>query len=278
VATADLVAVSCRAVVRVYGSATEETQALRGIDLALHRHELTVVTGPSGSGKSSLLGLVAARDEPSAGWVEVLGHDLGTTPRRVLRDLRRREVALVPQRTSAGLFPGLDVLAHLSQVARWRGARVDGHELDGLVERLGLGDCARRTPETLSGGEQQRVTVAMAAVGAPPVVVADEPTAELDSDHAQGVLDLLADLAARGSAVVVSSHDERVVRRAGRVVHLRHGVLAEEHRAGGAVAMIDSSGRVQLPPEALAAFPDQRAVVRVDDDGVHLSRPGEEAP
>ena len=93
-ATGEQVAVSCRAVVRVYGSATEETQALRGIDLALRRHELTVVTGPSGSGKSSLLGLVSARDEPSAGWVEVLGHDLGTTPRRVLRDLRRREVAL----------------------------------------------------------------------------------------------------------------------------------------------------------------------------------------
>jgi putative ABC transport system ATP-binding protein len=277
VATGEQVAVSCRALVRVYGSATEETQALRGVDLALRRHELTVVTGPSGSGKTSLLGLVSARDEPSAGWVEVLGHDLGTTPRRVLRDLRRREVAWVPQRTSSGLFPGLDVRAHLAQVARWRGVRTTG-DLGDLVERLGLGDCVGRAPETLSGGEQQRVTVAMAAVGAPPVVVADEPTAELDSDHAAGVLDLLADLAAAGSAVVVSSHDERVVRRAGRVVHLRHGVLAEEHGTDGAVALIDSSGRVQLPPEALAAFPDQRAVVRVDDDGVHLSRPGEGDP
>lgn len=278
-ATADQptgVAVSCRAVVRVYGSATEETQALRGVDLELHRRELTVVTGPSGSGKSSLLGLVSARDQPSAGWVEVLGTDLGTARRRELRDLRRREVALVPQRPSTGLFPGLDVRAHLAQVARWRGIRADA---DALVERLGLGDCAGRTPSTLSGGEQQRVTVAMAAVGAPALVVADEPTAELDTEHAEAVLDLLADLAAQGSAVVVSSHDERVVRRARRVVHLRHGVLAEERVAGGSaavVAFIDSSGRVQLPAEALTAFPGLRAVVRVDDDGVHLTPPGEE--
>ncbi len=274
-ATDDRTAVSCRSLVRVYGSATEETQALKGIDVALHRGELTVVTGPSGSGKSSLLGLVAARDQPSAGWVEVLGTDLGSASRRVVRDLRRCRVAYVPQRSSGALFPHLDVTDHLAQVAAWRQARVD---VPGLLDQLGLAGCAPRRPASLSGGEQQRVAVAMAAVGTPDVVVADEPTAELDTEHAGAVLALLAGLAAQGSAVIVSSHDPQVVRVAERVLHLRHGVMAEEHVAGGSVAFIDSSGRVQLPPEALEAFPEQRAVVRIDVDGVHLTRPGPEEP
>ncbi|MEZ5092606.1 ABC transporter ATP-binding protein [Nocardioides sp.] len=269
-ATDDRVAVACRSVVRVYGRATEETQALKGIDAEIHRGQLTVVTGPSGSGKSSLLSLVAARDEPSAGWVEVLGVDVGGASPRQLRSLRRTRVSWVPQRASAALFPHLTVLDHLSQAASWRSARVDPRE---LVARLGLTGCGDRRPAAHSGGEQQRVAVAMAAVGRPEVLVADEPTAELDAEHAEAVLMLLADVAARGGAVVVSSHDPRVVRHADRVLHLRHGVLAEERGSGGSVTFIDSSGRVQLPPEALEAFPDQRAVVRIDDDGVHLTRP-----
>jgi len=265
---------TCRSLVRVYGSASEETQALRGVDLSVHGGELTVVTGPSGSGKSSLLSLVSARDRPSAGWVEVLGLDVGGASRGELRELRRRKVSLVPQRASTGLFPTLDVREHLRQVASWRGC---AEETDELVERLDLGRCAARRPGTLSGGEQQRVAVAMAVVGSPELVVADEPTADLDPEHGAAVLALLAELAGRGSSVVVSSHDHRVEAHADRVVHLRHGVLAEERLASGdAVTFIDSSGRLQLPPEVLELFPEQRVVVRREDDGVRLTRPEEQ--
>ena len=197
-ATGEQVAVSCRAVVRVYGSATEETQALRGIGLELRRHELTVVTGPSGSGKSSLLGLLAPATGPAPGGVEVLGHDLGTAPRRVLRDLRRREV-------------GVRAAADLERSSRARRARPPGpgrpvarradRPRAGRPRRpLGLGDCVGRAPETLSGGEQQRVTVAMAAGRPPPVVVADEPTAELDHRHAEGVIDACSPTRPPGAA------------------------------------------------------------------------------
>jgi putative ABC transport system ATP-binding protein len=275
VPTADA-AVSCAGLVRIYRSATGETYALRGLDLTLHHGVLTVVAGPSGSGKSSLLHLVAARDRPSAGELDVLGTDVAEATTRALRDLRRRRVGFVAQRSSTALFPHLTAAQQLRQVAALRGRSVD---VGATLDSVALGDRAGHRPATSSGGEQQRLAVAAALVGDPDLVVADEPTAELDHDNADLVMSALLAAARRGSAVVVSSHDDRVVSRADRVLRLRHGVLSSEQEGSGAMtSVIDSTGRLQLPPEALEMFPGGRAAVHLGDGEVVLRPPAEGPP
>jgi putative ABC transport system ATP-binding protein len=265
-------AVTCHGLVKVYRSPTGETHALRGLDLLLHPGVLTVVAGPSGSGKSSLLHLVAARDRPSAGDIDVLGTDLATAGTGVLRELRRRRIGFVAQRSAGALFPHLTAAQQVRQVARLRGAET-GH-VEQALDSVDLGDRADHVPSASSGGEQQRLAVALALVGRPALVVADEPTAELDHANAALVMTALARAALEGSAVVVTSHDERVISRADRVLRLRHGVLSTEREGTGAtVGVIDSTGRLQLPPEALGFFPGGRAEVRLGDGEVTLRPP-----
>ena len=269
----------CHGLVKVYRSATGETHALRGIDLELLRGVVTVVAGPSGSGKSSLLHLLAARDRPSAGRLEVLGSDLADARVGELRELRRRRIGFVAQRASGALFPHLTALEQLRQVASLRGAADVDVDVDLALDGVALGHRGGHTPAASSGGEQQRLAVALALVGAPALVIADEPTAELDHANADLVLTALARAARAGSAVVVSSHDDRVVSRADRVLRLRRGVLSSETaRAGSTVAVIDSTGRLQLPPEALDLFPSGRAELRLADGEVTLRPPVEEEP
>ncbi|MDN4174666.1 ATP-binding cassette domain-containing protein [Nocardioides sp. SOB77] len=257
---------------RVYRSATGETYALRGVDLTIGGGTLTVVAGPSGSGKSSLLTLVSARERPSAGELSVLGSDVAGAPTPVLRRLRHRRIGYVPQRASTGLFPHLTAADHVRQVATWR--RAGGDEVDDVLASVGLAARAGHRPASMSGGEQQRLAVAMALVGRPSLVVADEPTAELDHGNADLVLDALDGVARAGSAVVVSSHDARVTERAGRLLRLRDGVLSSEtDRARETVAVIDSAGRLQLPPALLERFPSRRVVVEADGHHVRLRAP-----
>ncbi|CAI9409229.1 ABC transporter ATP-binding protein [Nocardioides sp. T2.26MG-1] len=267
-------AVACEDLVKVFRSATGETHALRGLGLELHPGALTVVAGPSGSGKSSLLTLLGARDRPSAGRLEVLGRDVGEASTRELRGLRRRGIGFVPQRSALGIFPHLRAVDQLRQVAAWRGGETaDPHD---TLAAVGLADRAEHLPNALSGGEQQRLAVSLALVGAPALVVADEPTAELDHANADLVMDALLAAAAAGSAVVISSHDDRVTHRADRLLHLRHGVLSSETAGtNAAAAVIDSTGRLQLPPAVLELFPSRRVVVETVGDEVRLRRPEE---
>ncbi|MBC9731667.1 ABC transporter ATP-binding protein [Nocardioides marmotae] len=265
---------------RVHRSATGETYALRGVDLTVEAGTLTVVAGPSGSGKSSLLSLLSARERPSAGVLEVLGSDVAGASAGALRRLRHRRIGYVPQRASAGLFPHLTAADHVRQVAGWRraGGESDGSGLgaEDVLAFVGLAGLADHRPATMSGGEQQRLAVAMALVGRPALLVADEPTAELDHRNADRVLDALAAVATAGSAVVVSSHDARVTERAERLLRLHDGVLSSETEgARETVAVIDSAGRLQLPPALLERFPSRRVVVETDGDHVRLRAPEE---
>lgn len=278
-ATADVLAepvVEAADLTRVYRSATGETYALRGVDLALLPGSLTVVAGPSGSGKSSLLTLLSARERPSAGELRVLGSDVAGASAALLRRLRHRRIGYVPQRASTGLFPHLTAAAHVRQVASWRR---DRHaDVDAVLDAVGLAARGGHRPATMSGGEQQRLAVAMALVARPALVVADEPTAELDHGHADRVLDALAAAADEGSAVVVSSHDPRVTERAGRLLRLRDGVLSSETaQSRETVAVIDNAGRLQLPPALLARFPSRRVVVEADGEHVRLRAPEDHA-
>jgi ABC-type lipoprotein export system ATPase subunit len=268
-------AVSCEDLVKVFRSATGETHALRGIGLEVHPGVLTVVAGPSGSGKSSLLTMLGARDRPSAGRLTVLGSEVGVASTRQLRTLRRERIGFVPQRSSLGVFPHLRAIDQVQQVGAWRGA--DDHAAEALGA-VGLGHRADHLPAALSGGEQQRLAVAIALAGAPPLVVADEPTAELDHANADLVVDALLAAAAGGAAVVISSHDERIMHRADRLLRLRHGVLSSETTRRDTTAVIDATGRLQLPPALLDRFPGRRVVIEEDGDGVRLRPPEVDGP
>ncbi|WP_162260716.1 ABC transporter ATP-binding protein [Nocardioides sp. Root1257] len=270
-ATVTAPAVSCEDLVKVFRSATGETHALRGIGLEVHPGALTVVAGPSGSGKSSLLTMLGARDRPSAGTLSVLGSDIGAASTRDLRRLRRTRIGFVPQRSALAVFPHLRAVDQLRQVSSWRGAD-DSHATEALAA-VGLEHRADHVPLALSGGEQQRLAVALALAGRPALVVADEPTAELDHANADLVVDALLAAAADGIAVVISSHDERIMHRADRLLRLRHGVLSSETTRRDTTGVIDATGRLQLPPAVLDLFPSRRVIVEVDADGVRLRAP-----
>ncbi len=268
-------AAACSGLVRIYPTATGETHALRGVDAEFRGRTVTALTGPSGSGKSTLLALLALRDRPSGGEVTILGRNAATLRPAERRAHSRRTIAWVPQRPTDGVLPHLTAAQNVEQAARWRHAPV-GSGVE-LLERLGLDPGSSVQAARLSGGEQQRVALACACVGAPRLVLCDEPTAELDEDTAAVVMRELRLVAAAGSAVVIATHDPGAVAASDRVVALRHGVMStEQWGAATARATIDPTGRVQLPPDALALFPDRRAVLRLEAGRVVLEPTGDD--
>ncbi len=260
--------VECVGLLRVYESATGRVQAVRGVDLRIEAGRSVAVVGPSGSGKSSLLRMIGGLDEPSAGQVRIAGVDLVELSPRARRRMRAALMSHVYQRPSDNLLGHLDVHQQVQRVASRRGAsRAD---VDEMLERLGLAERRRHFPAELSGGEQQRLAFARGAIGRPAVIIADEPTAELDSHSADRVLDVIGDLAHHGITVLVATHDERVMTRCDRVVLLRDGAVASVTDAAGELAVIDGAGRLQLPAELRGHFPDDRARLRWDPLADHL--------
>ncbi|MGY1809801.1 ABC transporter ATP-binding protein [Blastococcus sp. SYSU D00669] len=213
----------CRDVVKTYRTATESVTALDGVTLAIPRARVTVVVGPSGSGKSSLLRLLACVDRPDSGEVRVAGQRVDALRTRARRKLRQRQVSYLFQRPGENLLPYLDAAGQVRLAAQLRGARVSDADVHALLDRLGLGARADHRPAQLSGGEQQRLAVACGVVGDPALVVADEPTAELDTAAAERVLVAMEELSASGVGFVISSHDPRVMAIADGFVRLDHG-------------------------------------------------------
>jgi putative ABC transport system ATP-binding protein len=212
-------------VFRIFRSGPAETVALRGLDLRVEPRELVALYGPSGSGKTTALHLAAGLDEPSAGDVVALGRSLARRSEPELAEYRAREVAIVFQ--SANLWPGLtaheNVALGLRLAKRGGGRTAVEHALD----RFDLKGRARQTAGSLSGGEQQRIAIAAAAARAAPLVLADEPTAELDRRNEETVLRALQRLRDEfGSTVVVVTHSPRVANAVDRVVEIRDGAAA----------------------------------------------------
>jgi putative ABC transport system ATP-binding protein/macrolide transport system ATP-binding/permease protein len=225
VSTETAPAAACRGVGKTYRTATESVPALVDVTLSIPRAQVTVVVGPSGSGKSSLLRLLACIDSPDTGEVYVAGQRVDRLRPRARRRLRQRQVAYLFQRPGENLLPYLDAVAQIRLAASLRGAPASEAEALDLLGRLGLADRGDHLPEQLSGGEQQRLAVACGVVGGPALVVADEPTAELDTAAAERVLTAMEDLAAAGVGFVLSSHDPRVMAIADGFVRLDHGRL-----------------------------------------------------
>ena len=205
---------------RVYPTAGGTVVALDGVSLDAPAGALTVVAGRSGCGKSTLLRIVAAIDRPDDGSVIVDGIDIGRASRRTRREVRRRRIGFVFASPAHNLLPGLDALGNIRLVQRLRDDHSDGRE---WMARVGLSGHEHSRVAELSGGEQQRLAVAMAAVGQPAVVVADEPTAELDVATTAEIVQVLRDLADDGVTFLVASHDQQVIALGDIVVRLEDG-------------------------------------------------------
>jgi len=218
-------ALECHDVFKIYRSGPVETVALRGLELRIEPRELVAVFGPSGSGKSTMLHLAAGLDEPSAGEVRVFGRSLSRLDEAGLAAYRAREVAIVFQ--SGNLWSTLSARENVALALRLAGRRRVEAAVDRALDAFDLRRRERRPAGTLSGGEQQRVAIAAAAAREAPLVLADEPTAELDEGNEELVLQALARLRAEfGSTVVVVTHSARVAEAADRVVELRDGRAA----------------------------------------------------
>jgi ABC-type lipoprotein export system ATPase subunit len=259
--------VRLRHVYKVYRIADTGVVGLGGVDLDVLEGDFVAIVGPSGSGKSTILNLIGALDRATAGVVEVDGKDLGRLGERELTTHRRDHVGFVWQGTSRNLVPYLDVLGnvHLPVIASGSTIRADRRAAMELLDLVGLADRAHHRPGQLSGGEQQRVAVAVALANAPRILLADEPTAELDSVSAAGVLEVLrAANRELGVTIVMVTHDLVAARHARRRVRLRDGQLVVE---GVPAEPVGTDGRLRLPAEATDALRGTDLEVEVREDG-----------
>ena len=217
------VAARCDDLVKTYRTASGEVRALKGLSAEVPAAALLAVVGPSGSGKSSLLRLIAGLDRPTSGTLVVEGTSVHDASARTLRRFRRATVGYLFQRPSDNFLPHLTVGEHLRLASglTHRPPRLEQHE---LLSTLGIGDRIDHLPSELSGGEQQRAAIAEVLMGGASIVVADEPTAELDSVSAEHVMDTMVALARAGVTFVVATHDRSVMRRADDALELDHGV------------------------------------------------------
>jgi len=204
--------------------------ALRGIDLAVGEGDFLAVVGPSGSGKTTLLNLVGALDVATGGRVTVFGEDLAHLSRRARAQLRLRSLGFVFQ--AYNLVPVLTALENVEFVLELQGGGAERRgRARSVLDELSLGDLADRRPHELSGGQQQRVAVARAVASRPRLVLADEPTANLDSENAEGLLRMMRRMRdEHGMTFVFSTHDPLVVSHATRVVTLRDGSVVDDRR------------------------------------------------
>jgi putative ABC transport system ATP-binding protein len=259
---------------KVYRVGDVGVVALAGVDLDVAPAEFLAVVGPSGAGKSTILNLVGGLDRASAGVVEVEGQDLGLLPDEELTRYRAERVGFVWQGTARNLVPYLSVRDNIRLPATVRRTQVARrHDVDGLLDLVGLVDRAKHTPEMLSGGEQQRVAIAAALSNTPAILLADEPTAELDSESASTVLDAFRAVNREFHVTVIMvTHDLMAARRADRRIRVRDGRVLHE---GVPVEPISDDGRVRLPDEAVAALGGVELEAEVAPDEVRLRRRSE---
>ena len=214
---------------KVYSDNGVPVDALRGINMTVLPGDFSVIAGPSGSGKTTLLNIIGTLDKPTEGAVYLDGEDVASKTRRQLADIRLRKIGFVFQ--AYNLNPVLSALENVEFTMILRGIETAERKRKSLaiLEELGIGDLAKKRPNEMSGGQQQRVAIARAISNEPRLVLADEPTANLDSDTAARLLELMERLNHEdGITFVFSSHDPQVIGRAHRLLILRDGQIVDD--------------------------------------------------
>ncbi|GIG20626.1 ABC transporter ATP-binding protein [Cellulomonas chitinilytica] len=271
--------VVCDNLVRIFQSGSVEVQALQGLDLLVDEGEMVAVVGASGSGKSTLLAVLSGMDAPTAGKVRVGRWDLMAMHASDRVAYRRTMVGFVWQQTSRNLLPYLTSRQNVALPMTGTPRRQRAARAGDLLDLVGVGHLADRQPHEMSGGEQQRVAIATALANEPQLLLADEPTGELDTTTAQEVFDALRTANREaGTTVVVVTHDQAVSGQVERTVAIRDGRTSSEvlrrHTGGDATheeyAVMDRAGRVQVPKEYRDALALTRRV-RLALEGDHVS-------
>lgn len=292
--------VTCENLVKIYSAADLEVVALQGLDLEIAQGEMVAVVGASGSGKTTLLNMLGALDIPSAGRCFVSGNDLTRLNDAQRTNYRCFTAGHIWQQSGRNLLPELTIAENITlpQMLGGSTARARNRRTRELMERTGIAPLANKKPSQTSGGEQQRAGICVALANAPSLLLADEPTGELDSTTASEILQLLHELNRElGLTILIVTHDITVASGADRTIAIRDGRVSTEtvrrdapldaQRADGGVAasaviglpsethresvLIDRVGRLQLPHEAIVRVPfNGRADVRILDDHVEI--------
>jgi len=262
----------CDGLVKIYQSADIEVVALQGLDLEVEPGELVTLVGASGSGKSTLLNVLGGLDKPTAGRAVVAGHDLMSMRPADRTAFRRNAVGFIWQQTSRNLLPYLDARANVELPMTLAGAtkRERFRRASELLDVVGLADRADHRPQQLSGGEQQRVAIAVALANEPAVLLADEPTGELDTATAEEIVSVLRTVNVElGVTGLIVTHDPLVSGHVDRTIAIRDGRISTEtlRDRGGAdgvisreYAVLDAAGRMQLPEHYVNALALERRV------------------
>lgn len=276
----------CADLVRIFTAQGVEVQALQGLNLRVDPGEMVAVVGASGSGKSTLLTILSGLDTPTAGVARVAGHDLLAMGRTERVNFQRHSVGFVWQQTSRNLLPYLTATENVA-FAMIVAGNTPAREREGavmeLLELLSVADCADRRPAELSGGQQQRVAIAVAIANSPRVLLADEPTGELDEATSAEVLDAMRTVnEERGVTVLIVTHDTTVSTHVRRTIQIRDGRTStevlrskrvdqhgREHSVAEEFAVLDRVGRLQLPADFMASLSLRDKVrLALEDDHV----------
>ncbi len=222
--------IDIRDVTKLYRMGEETVHALRGVALQVHRNEYLAIMGPSGSGKSTLMNMLGCLDTPTSGHYEFAGKNVATMTDDELADIRNREIGFVFQ--TFNLLPRSTSLANVELPLVYAGLPADQRRERAVraLTNVGLGERMGHKPNELSGGQRQRVAIARALVNNPSIILADEPTGNLDSRTGEEIMQLFEDLYEQGNTIIVVTHEEDIARHARRIVRLRDGLIESDVR------------------------------------------------